>query len=232
MDDALRDPPAPLALGAEVQRIYRNRFSEADREVKDRVWRVIVGDYLQRYFAPEDVVLDVGCGYGEFLNHVKCARRIGIDLNPDSKEALAEGIEFHSGDVRDLSFLADASVDAVFTSNLLEHLPDKREVDRLLGEIRRVLKRGGQLVALGPNLRFLPGEYWDFWDHHTGITDRSLVEALANLGYEVTHCVPRFLPYTTRSALPRADFLVRLYLRLPLVWRLLGKQFLVCARKP
>jgi SAM-dependent methyltransferase len=226
-----RSSSAPAPLGADVQRIYRHRFNEADRCVKDRIWRIVVSDYLQRFFDERDVVLDVGCGYGEFLNHVKCARRIGVDLNPDSEGALADGIEFHAGDVRDLSFLADASVDAAFTSNLLEHLPGKGEVEELLGEIHRVLKRGGRLVAMGPNLRFLAGEYWDFWDHHVGITDRSLVEALENRGFELEDCLPRFLPYTTRSALPKADALVRLYLRVPLAWRFLGKQFLVRARK-
>lgn len=225
-------PRAVAVTEADVQRIYRHRFSESDRVEKARIWKVVVGDYLQRWVRAQDTVLDIGCGYGEFLNHVRCARRIGIDLNPDSRSALEPGIEFHPGDVRDLAFLPSSSVDVVFTSNLMEHLPAKKDVEAMLREARRVLKSGGHLVALGPNLRFLPGEYWDFWDHIIGITDRSLVELLTNLDYEIADCHPRFLPYTTRSALPKASWLVRAYLRVPLFWRFLGKQFLIRARKP
>jgi hypothetical protein len=43
--------------------------------------------------------------------------------------------------------------------------------------------------------------------------------------------VPRSLPYTFRQHLPSWPGLVRLYLRLPIVWRLLGKQFFIVARR-
>jgi dolichol-phosphate mannosyltransferase len=235
MDGTARETPREFVeavTGADVQRIYRHRFSEADRKAKAEIWRVVVEAGLQRWIPANATVLDIGCGYGEFLNHVRCARRIGVDLNPDSRAALAKEIEFHVGDVRDLGFLPDASVDVAFTSNLLEHLPSKKDVEALLSEARRVLKPGGHVIALGPNLRFLPGDYWDFWDHLTPITDRSLVEVLENLGFQPTDCIPRWLPYTTRSALPQATFLVRLYLAVPFAWRFLGGQFLIRARKP
>jgi SAM-dependent methyltransferase len=225
----------PVALSASpagVRALYRQRFDEADRRAKDAVWRAVVRGFLQRWVDPGAAVLDVGCGQGEFLNHVRCRRRIGVDLNPDSKDGLDPAVEFHERDVRDLAFLGDGAVDVVFTSNLLEHLADKAEVEALLSEMRRVLAPGGCLIALGPNLRCLPGAYWDFWDHHVPITDRALVEVLTSLGFSVVDRHARFLPYTTRSGLPQAAWLVRLYLALPFVWPLLGRQFLIRARKP
>jgi dolichol-phosphate mannosyltransferase len=215
----------------DVGRLYQRRFPEASRKAKNRVWEVIVRDWFQQWIRPEDTVLDIGCGYGEFLNHVHAARRVGIDFNEESRAHLDEGIEFHAGHVRQLGFLPDAVVDVVFTSNMLEHLADKKEVEEVLKEARRVLRPGGHLIALGPNLRFLPGEYWDFWDHLTPITDRSLVELLENIDFEIEDCIPRFLPYTTRSSLPQRPWMVSLYLRLPLAWRVLGRQFLVRGRK-
>jgi hypothetical protein len=42
------------------------------------------------------------------------------------------------------------------------------------------------------------------------------------------HRIERFLPYTAKSRLPQSVGLVKAYLKLPLAWRLLGKQsFLV-----
>ena len=60
----------------------------------------------------------------------------------------------------------------------------------------------------------------------------TLVEACESLGFEIVEVVPKFLPYTTRSALPQSPWLVRLYLMFPPAWRLLGKQTWFVARKP
>lgn len=214
----------------QARHIYRTRFSAADNTAKARVWKVLVARFFQRWVRATDVVLDLGCGYGEFLNHVRCARRIGVDLNPDSAGRLVHA-EFHQHTVCDLPFLADESVDFVFTSNLMEHLPDKPAVEAMLSETWRVLRPGGHCVLMGPNVRVLPGRYWHFWDHLVPISDQSLREALESIGFEVIDCRARFLPYTTQSALPQWPGLVALYLKVPVMWRLLGSQFLVRARK-
>lgn len=193
---------------------------------------MLVECFFQHWIPAHATVLDLGCGYGEFLRAVRCARRIGVDLNPDARRFLPADVDLHNGPVDDLSFLPDGTIDVVFSSNMLEHLDDKRAVERTLREVWRVLRPGGSVMLLGPNMRYLPGEYWDFWDHLVPLTDRSLAEVLVTLGFELTHQVPRFLPYTTRSALPRAPALVRLYLRVPVVWPLLGRQFFVRAIKP
>lgn len=222
MDTAPRD----------LQSLYRNRFSDRDREEKHRIWKVLVESFFQKWVRPGDAVLDLGCGDGEFLNHLVCARRVGVDLNPDAPSRLAPGVEFQAADVRNLSPLPDASFDVVFTSNLMEHLPSKKDVELLVREARRVLKPGGHFIALGPNLRFVGGAYWDFWDHLTPLTERSLAELLETLDFRVETQIARFLPYTTRSALPRAPWMIRLYLALPIAWRFLGGQFLLRAAKP
>ncbi|HXZ64448.1 MAG TPA: hypothetical protein VEH05_06915, partial [Streptosporangiaceae bacterium] len=51
-------------------------------------------------------------------------------------------------------------------------------------------------------------------------------------GFDVTAVSARFLPYSFRGLLPPSPRLTRTYLRTPALWRLLGKQFLVLARKP
>ena len=44
---------------------------------------------------------------------------------------------------------APTTLDVVFTSNFLEHLPDKASVERTVAEAQRCLKNGGLLICLG-----------------------------------------------------------------------------------
>ncbi len=209
--------------------IYRQRFPEADRAAKTAVWSVLCRHFFQRYIGPEDVVLDLGAGFGEFLSNIQCGRRIAIDVEPMSGRRLPPGSDEILVASHELSTrVPAASVDIVFCSNVFEHLPNTAIFLATLAEIRRVLRPGGRLLVLQPNIRFVGGAYWDFVDHHLPLTDRSLVEACESTGFRVTEVIPRFLPYTTRSALPQAPWLVRLYLMCPPVWRLMGAQtFLV-----
>jgi glycosyltransferase involved in cell wall biosynthesis/SAM-dependent methyltransferase len=220
-----------IADEAGHRQLYRNRFGYAHVS-RSAIWAVLVRDFFQAWIRRSDMVVDLGCGYGEFLNHVRAARRIGVDLNPDSGNMLEPGIEFRQGGADDLSFLEDNSVDVVFTSNLLERLQSKREVERTIVEARRVLKPGGHLIAMGPNVRFLPGDDRDFWDHKLPISDRSLTQVLQMHQFEIVEAYDRFLPYTTHSTWPQASFWVRLYLHSRMAWPIFGKQFVMRARKP
>ena len=219
-----------LRTGDRENAIYRGRFSVEENQSRDRIWRVLVEEVFQPLIGTGDTVLDLGCGFGEFVRHVRCARRIAVDVNTLAGETLtAQGVEFHQAAIGHLPFLPDGSVDFAFSSNVLEHLPDKASVDAVLNEARRVLRPGAQLVLMGPNVRLLPGEYWDYWDHYVPISDRSLAEALRIARFSVVQQVPAFMPYTTKSRLPQAPWMVRWYLRNRWAWPLLGRQFLVRA---
>ena len=154
-----------------------------------------------------------------------------MDLNPKASEHLLPSVKFLHQDCSQPWALPDASLDVVFTSNFFEHLPDKLSLKLTLIEARRCLKPGGRLIALGPNIKYVQGAYWDFWDHFLCLTEASLGEAMENNGYRVVRSEPRFLPYTTinQPAYPMA--FVRLYLALPLAWRIFGRQFLVVGER-
>jgi SAM-dependent methyltransferase len=213
--------------------LYATRFPEADRDAKNAIWQVLCPHFFQRYVKEDDVVLDIGAGFGEFLRNIRCGKRIAVDIERLSGRQLPPGTEEVFVPSHELSGKIPAnSVDVVFCSNFFEHLPDKATFLATLGEIRKVLRPGGRLMALQPNIRYVGGAYWDFVDHHLPLTHVTLIEAAESLGFEIVEVVPKFLPYTTRSAIPQSPWLVRLYLSIRPAWWFLGKQTWFVARKP
>jgi hypothetical protein len=102
----------------------------------------------------------------------------------------------------------------------------------VLDHVFRCLKPGGRLVAMGPNIKFTNGAYWDFWDHHLALTETSLAEGLVTRGFEIERCYPKFLPYTIVGGSEYPLWILKVYLQFKILWRIGGKQFLVVARKP
>lgn len=214
----------------DLQRIYEQRF-HGNAEYRQAVWRTLVEGFFQQYADDAESVLDLGCGYGEFIRNVRAPVKYAMDLNPDAPTRVGPGVKCLVQDCSTEWQLPSSSLGLVFTSNFFEHLPDKAALGRTLDEVHRCLKPGGRLVALGPNIKYLPGAYWDFWDHHLPLTELSLKEALENRGFVVEHCLDKFLPYTMAGGRQYPLALLKLYLRLPIAWRLFGKQFLVVARR-
>lgn len=211
--------------------LYRFRFKESDLPEKRRIWKTLCEHYFQRLIGSDKVIVDLACGYGEFINNISGKRKIGVDLNPTYQSYMQTGVEFVNCRADELK-IPDSTADVVFTSNFLEHLRTKDECDAVLSEVHRVLKPGGRFIIMGPNIRYLSDKYWDFYDHYLPLSHLSVEEGLAQAGFTSEKVIPRFLPYTTRSALPKASALIAIYLRVPLAWPIMGKQFLVVGRKP
>ena len=212
--------------------IYRGRFDPRDLQNKRTLWEVLVRDAFQTYVPPGATVVDLGAGNCEFVNAVVASRKIAVDLNPDTVEFANPGVEVLIARSDSMEALSTGSVDTVFTSNFFEHLSTKADLMATLAECQRITRRGGLLVVLMPNIRYLPGRYWDYLDHHLPLTHLSVSEALELSGYDVVESIGRFLPYTVKDArFVVRPFMVSAYLRLPLVRRLLGKQMLVVGRR-
>lgn len=213
--------------------LYALRFNEQERAAKSKVWRVLVDHFFARYIPANATVVDLGAGYCDFINHVHAARRVAVDLNPETKRCAAPGVEVHQsrGDELD-SLLEPESVDAVFASNVFEHLRSPEALLDTLRAVRAVLRPGGKLLILQPNIRCVGGAFWDFFDHTLPLTEKGMIEALGVANFEIARVIPRFLPYTTKSRWPQAPWMVRAYLSVPIAWRILGKQMFVVARRP
>jgi ubiquinone/menaquinone biosynthesis C-methylase UbiE len=209
--------------------LYRYRFSERDRVRKDRIWKVLCEHYFQQFVTATDTVLDLACGQGEFIRHIACGAKVAVDLNREVEATLPKEIRFVCAPADALTEIASGSIDVCFTSNFFEHLESKQQMDAVLQEVRRVLRKGGRLINMQPNICYEPGRYWDFYDHVLPLSHRSAAEGFAKNGFTIERVIDRFVPFTTKSALPQHPFLVRAYLALPFVWKLMGGQFVIVA---
>ncbi|WP_422928484.1 class I SAM-dependent methyltransferase [Singulisphaera sp. PoT] len=223
----------PTRIDSALDRIYAARFSEGERRAKARLWKTLYRSFFRRYIPADGTVLDVGAGYCDFINQVEARRRIAVDLNPDTVRTADAGVEVFTltlermGDV-----IAPESVDLAFASNVFEHFRGPDTLLEVLQAIRQILKPGGRLIIMQPNVRWVGGAFWDYVDHTLPLTEKGMVEACKMSGFEILECRSRFLPYTTKSWYPQWLPLIRLYLALrPAQW-LLGKQMLLVTRRP
>ena len=136
------DAPAPEDLAA-----------VEDFHVSGRAATAELAELTELHSALE--VLDVGCGIGgpaRYLAGRYGCRVTGIDLTAEfvrtatlltERVGLAERVSFRAADALDLPF-DDASFDLVWTQHAAMNIADR---PRLYGEMARVLRAGGRLVA-------------------------------------------------------------------------------------
>lgn len=194
---------------------------------RDILWKALWRYFFSKRIAPNDCVLDLGCGYGEFINNVTARRRIGVDLWDAMPSHVAPGVEAIIGPASDLSAIDDGAVDYAFSSNLFEHLT-KDEFAETLRQLKAKLSDRGTLTTIQPNYRYCAAEYFDDYTHVSVWSHVSLADFFEANGYEVVEVHPRFLPLTVKSRLPVWPPLIGAYLSSPI--RPLGKQMLLVAR--
>ena len=206
--------------------VYDLRFGEKERSAKEGVWREICRFLQRRYIPPTAKVLDIGTDVGYFIRNINAAERWATDLR-DTSAFLSPDIRFVQSDGLALADVAPSDYfDVVFMSNYLEHLDSAESVIEQLRVVRRLLRPGGEVIVLQPNIKLVGPSYWDFIDHRVPLTEESLVEAATFAGLETRHLIGRFLPYSVKGRLPANSSLVRAYLAFPPAWRILGKQTL------
>ncbi len=144
------------------------RFLGATPESQTRIQR----GYLP-LFAGCRRVVDLGCGGGDF---VLLLREQGIDaLGVDNDEQAVEdarqrGIPVVQADALEYIRSQPAnSVDGIFCAHLVEHLPYPAVME-LVHESYRVLRRGGRLAILTPNVRALLNHLDMYYRHFGHVT--------------------------------------------------------------
>jgi SAM-dependent methyltransferase len=198
--------------------------SDPRRKVLGRaLWRY----YFNRQIAPDDCVLDMGCGYGAFINEVVARRRIALDSWPEFTKYLEPGVEAVVGSAVEVGSLVRGQVDFALASNLFEHLT-QTELIRVLDGLKGLLYPKGTLTVIQPNFAYAFREYFDDYTHVSVYTHIGLSDLISANGFEVIEVRPRFLPFSIKSRLPVSETLIRAYLASPI--KPMGKQMLIRAR--
>jgi SAM-dependent methyltransferase len=211
------------------ERLYAYRFRDMDQEGRRSVWGEIA-PHVHELMGRPRTVLDPAAGRGEFIGAVAAAETWAVDAVSYEEAAHGPDTTVLIAPIMDAE-LPSEHFDGIFVSNFLEHLEDQEAIAAFLEKMHGAMEPGGRIAIMGPNYRYCADEYWDCADHCVALSHVAIEEHLYAAGFEPQLTVPRYLPYSFRGILPPSPALTRAYLRLPLAWRLLGKQFLVVGRR-
>jgi SAM-dependent methyltransferase len=150
-----------------------------------RNYNDFLGRMIHKYGQGYATIVDFGAGVGAFADTAKVWAGRLVCVEPDHKQlVILQSSGFET--VPDISLLPDASVDYVYSVNVLEHIEDDIGV---LAEISRKLRPGGRLLI------YVPALHWLFtsMDREVGHVRRysrgELNAKLCGAGYRITRSV-------------------------------------------
>ncbi len=174
----------PVAVAPATLQGLRSRAAHLDKLIRARF--------------PSDraaAIIDLGCGHGALIYFARLAgyQNIrGVDRSPEQVEAARRlGIEgVGQGDLLEaISSMADSSLDAVVTFDVIEHFR-KDELTGFADQVLRVLRAEGRWIIHAPNGESPFGSrmrYWDF-THEIAFTRESISQLLLSSGFARVYC--------------------------------------------
>ena len=118
---------------------------------------------INLFFSEEKMLLDIGCGTGEFL---KIAQQnnwtvFGIEPNKKARSIANKKTNNSVSDIEELSNFKPQSFDVITLWHVLEHLPRLKEHISIL---KSLLKSNGTLIIAVPNYKSYDAKYYkEFW---------------------------------------------------------------------
>ena len=141
-----------------------------------------------RYFTGFPRVLDLGCGNGEFLGILQAAghEAVGVDIDPAMvAECRQQGYTAYEADVITWLPTQSGQYDAIFSSNVIEHL-DAQTVAAVVSGAYQALRPGGLLLLGTPNPESAIVHLHEYWRDptHVRLYSRQVLEFfLHNAGF-------------------------------------------------
>lgn len=180
-------------------RSFEDRFRGSEAAVREKQ-----SSYISRicpHLSKDAVVVDLGCGRGEWLGLLKAEgfRPIGVDKNTEMLAAARKsGYDLVHADVFDwLAKQPADSVDLISAFHIVEHLTPN-ELLRMLSEIARVTKKSGWVLIETPNPENVVVGACNFWfdiTHVKPIPPLTLGFILEFLGFEQIECIRSSPPF-------------------------------------
>jgi SAM-dependent methyltransferase len=172
---------------------------------------------LDPFIPKKGRILDIGCGRGEFLSHLKkltdwelfaCEPKQEI-----TEKVSSRGIAVQNMEVIEAGF-APNFFNAITMSHTLEHVPDPMNT---LREIYRILEPGGIFLSEQPDFgssmrKIFRGDWWGYHlpRHLTHFDFSTLTRSLKNVGFEIKYirsCIrPACSPWSFQIWLERRGF--------------------------
>ena len=155
-----------------------NEYSGFFKNQRDKYFKKI----LSNHFKNTPLVVDIGCGQGDFLTQ---AKELGINAEGiDDKDfwithCIKKGLKAKKGSIFEIPY-DENCLDGIFLQSVLEHV----DAIKSMKEISRVIKNEG-IVAIS-----CPTPEKHFWDDPTHVrpyTIKSLSTLFEMFGFKVTH---------------------------------------------
>jgi len=151
-------------------------------------------NHLISNFFPNDKsvqILDIGCGYGDFVWFIQNSgyqNIIGVD---DSEEMIKEGkrlgvLNIFKDDILIyLKKIPSNTYDVITAIDIIEHF-EKQSLFYLIQEINRVLKPNGQLITHQPNgdSPFVNSILYGDYTHEQAFTKQSMSQLILSNGFQ------------------------------------------------
>ena len=145
------------ALDTNSYNQWHQQYSEEDDTTS--VWHLFIKNNLTAEYVDNKVLLEIGCGRGGLSNYIanmnpSCERLHACDYSESAIKIAQSKFGEHNGkiawsqqDIQALKF-KDDYFDAIISCETIEHVPDPAKA---VGELYRVLKKGGNLYLTCPN---------------------------------------------------------------------------------
>jgi len=156
------------------------------RKRKAKGIQVII-QLLGKFLPSSATILEVGTGRGEFAHGIvnQGHAYIGIEPSKSLREALGSEFKIIPDPIPVIS-LDDLSVDMVYSYDVVEHLQSYSDAIKFFEESYRVLKPGGKIVVIAPNVETLGKLFYLYEYQHSFFTTLDRIEPMfKETGFEV-----------------------------------------------
>lgn len=142
-------------------------------------------------------LVSVGCAGTWYFDWIEqtCGpipHHVGVEFYMPRPETLPENVTWIANTAGSMPEVADASADAIFSGENLEHLWPE-EVTGFLLESHRILEHNGLLVIDSPNRAITSRLNWSHPEHTVELTVPEIVRLVELSGFDVTRCAGLWL---------------------------------------